>query len=158
MSSETTAGLIHIEMTLPTTPDAAFSRFTDDMFAWWPHEYTWAGVDLAAMYVQPKPGGHCIERDAKGNELVWGTVLESDPPRRLVFTWQIGPDRAPIANPEDASEIEVHFEARGPSETTFSFEHRHFDRHGDDGEIYRAALATEHGWPVILQRYAESFG
>jgi hypothetical protein len=33
-------------------------------------------------------------------------------------------------------------------------EHRDFDRHGEGAEGYRAALASEQGWPYILGRYA----
>lgn len=76
MSSNTTSGIIHIENTLPASSDTAFSRFTDDMVDWWPQEYTWAGDALVAMYIQPNAGGHCIERDERGNDQVWGTVLE----------------------------------------------------------------------------------
>jgi uncharacterized protein YndB with AHSA1/START domain len=82
-------------------------------------------------------------------------VLVWEPPHRLVFTWQISPRREPEPNPARASEVEVRFEAEGPSRTQVEFEHRHFDRHGEGGAEYQAMLGSPQGWPYILDCYVK---
>ncbi len=52
-----------------------------------------------------------------------------------------------------ASEVEVLFEPEGQG-TRVELSHRAFERHGDDGESYCAALGSEQGWRYILERYA----
>ncbi|MFG2061660.1 SRPBCC domain-containing protein [Micromonospora sp. NPDC048871] len=81
----------------------------------------------------------------------WGRVLIWDPPGRLVFTWQIGPDRAPVPDPALASEVEVQFTPAAAG-TLVEVTHRHFDRHGEAAEGYRQALTA--GWSELLSRFA----
>jgi len=109
------------------------------------------------------PGGH-RHRPPRGRFLLrarphgftchWGRVLAWDPPTRLVFAWQIAPDRAPEPNPAKASEVEVRFHPSDPTSTRVDLEHRAFPRHGDAADTYRQALASPQGWPLILARYA----
>jgi uncharacterized protein YndB with AHSA1/START domain len=132
--------------------ERAFAAFAD-LGTWWPPEYSWAGDVLEEIGIEPREGGHCYELGPHGFRCDWGRVTAWEPPRRLVFTWQIGPQREPAPDPARASEVEVRFEA-----TSVTLEHRGFERHGPDHENYRAALASEHGWPYILGRYAASLG
>jgi uncharacterized protein YndB with AHSA1/START domain len=131
-------------------PERAFTAFAD-LGAWWPPEYTWAGETLQEIGIEPRADGHCYELGPHGFRCDWGRVTAWEPPRRLVFTWQIGPQREPVPDPAKASEVEVRFEPG-----SVALEHRGFERHGPDAENYRAALASEHGWPYILERYAAS--
>lgn len=144
---------IRITRTVPAPANRAFELFTDDLSTWWPAEYTWAQETLETIAIEPEEGGRCFERGPHGFECDWGRVLTWDPPRRLVFTWQISPERVPEPNPNRTSEIEVRFEEEGPSTTRVAFEHRGFARHGDGGAGYRAAMASSQGWPYILDRY-----
>jgi uncharacterized protein YndB with AHSA1/START domain len=138
-----------------TPIEAAFTCFVDDIGEWWPREYTWADEDLAKMAIEPKIGGRCYERALDGHERVWGRVLEWEPPGRFVFSWQITPDRKAIADPADASEVEVTFREREDEMVTeVELVHRGFERHGDGGDAYRDAMADRDGWPYILDRYA----
>jgi uncharacterized protein YndB with AHSA1/START domain len=83
-------------------------------------------------------------------------VLIWDPPRRLLFTWQIGPQREPIPDPDRASEVEVRFSETGDGGTLVAIEHRRFERHGDAGEQYRKNLDLPQGWPYLLACYAKA--
>jgi uncharacterized protein YndB with AHSA1/START domain len=141
-------------VTVPAPAERAFEAFTTGLAGWWPPEYTWARDVLETIAIEPRQGGRCFERGPHGFECDWGRVLAWDPPRRLLFTWQIGPDRVPEPNPEKASEVEVRFVENGDASTRVELEHRAFARHGDDGEGYRDALASPQGWPYILDRYA----
>jgi uncharacterized protein YndB with AHSA1/START domain len=95
-------------VTVPVPAEAAFAAFVD-LAGWWPPEYTWAADTLEAIGIEPREGGHCLERGPHGFTLHWGRVLAWEPPARLVFTWQIAPDRVPQPNPAKASEVEVRF-------------------------------------------------
>ena len=109
---------------------------------------------LEDIGIEPREGGHCFERGPDGFTCHWGRVLAWDPPARLVFAWQIAPDRVPEPNPAKASEVEVRFDPAGPSGTRVELEHRAFARHGESGDTYRQAMASPEGWPLLLDRYA----
>jgi uncharacterized protein YndB with AHSA1/START domain len=141
-------------ITVQLPPDGAFARFTEGMSGWWPREYTWAQEALEAIAIEPMVGGRCYERGPHGFSCDWGRVVECEPPALLVFTWQISPQRVPQPDPERASEVEVRFTAAGTGATRVELEHRDFERHGTGAESYRSAMTSEHGWPLLLERYA----
>lgn len=136
--------------------DRAFALFTEELSSWWPSEYTWSKDTLDTIAIEPAEGGRCFERGPHGFECDWGRVLDWEPPRRLVFSWQISPTRVPEPNPEKASTVEIQFEADGPETTRIAFEHRDFANHGDGSAEYRAAMASPRGWDYILERYEDS--
>lgn len=147
---------IHRTMTVPTSAKRAFAVFTEELASWWPAEYTWSQDVLKTMAIEPGEGGRCFERGPHNFECDWGRVLVWEPPRRLVFTWQISPKREPEPNPAKASEVKLRFEAEGPFTTRVAFEHRHFARHGEGGAEYRAVLDSPQGWSYILDCYVKS--
>ena len=57
------------------SPMRAFEIFTLEMGKWWPHGRTPAKNAHAAIVMEQKKGGRWFERDAEGNETLWGTVL-----------------------------------------------------------------------------------
>ncbi|MFI0791808.1 SRPBCC family protein [Micromonospora rubida] len=140
---------------VPASAERAFAVFTGALTDWWVREYTWSGpAALAELGIEPHAGGMLYEIGPYGFRSDWGRVLTWDPPRRLVFTWQIGPDRVPVPDPAQASEVEVLFLPEGPERTRVEVEHRHFDRHGEAAEGYRQALTA--GWHELLSRYLAS--
>jgi uncharacterized protein YndB with AHSA1/START domain len=126
----------------------AFVAFAD-LQSWWPREYTWSGDVLEEIAIEPREGGRLYEVGPHGFTCDFGRVLAWEPGRRLAFTWQIGPSREPVPDPARASEVEVRFE-----DGAVEIEHRGFERHGDAGEGYAAALGSEQGWPYMLRGYA----
>lgn len=132
------------DLTIP--PDVAFELFTDEFGRWWPPEFSWSGADgLTDMGlldgVLYELGPHSMQWD-------WGRVLTWEPGRRLVFSWQIGPDRVPVPRAEDATEVEVTFD-----DSTVRVVHRGWERHGAAGDGYRKNF--EEVWPYVLGRFAE---
>lgn len=144
---------LHTTLLVPTPIERAFSVFTEHVADWWVKEYTWCGPDaLVEIGIEPGEGGMAYEIGPHGFRSDWGRVLLWRPPHRLVLSWQIGPDRAPVPDPARASEVEVRFSTAPDGRTQVDVEHRHFDRHGADAEGYRQALTA--GWHELLSRYA----
>ena len=138
---------------VPATADRAFEVFTGRIGRWWVKEYTWSGpAALAELGIEPRAGGMLYEIGPHGFRADWGRVLDWQPPHRLVFNWQIGPDRAPVPDPAKASEVEVRFTAEADNATRVEVAHRGFDRHGEAAQGYRRALTA--GWHELLSRYA----
>jgi uncharacterized protein YndB with AHSA1/START domain len=143
-----------VTLEVPLAPERAFARFTDGIGEWWPPEYTWSQAKLEAIGVEPGAGGMCWERGPHGFRCDWGRVLAWEPPDRLVLSWQISPSRVPEPDPERASEVEVRFTPAGDGATRVALEHRGFERHGDGGADYAAAMGSPQGWEYMLGRYA----
>jgi uncharacterized protein YndB with AHSA1/START domain len=148
---------IHAEVTVPLRADDAFARFTRHLDRWWPRDYTWSKDVLEEIGMERREGGLCFERGPHGFRCDWGRILEWKPPGHLVFTWQIGPHREPVPDPERASIVHVTFAESAEGDSTHVvLQHTLFERHGEGAEAYREALASAHGWPFILECYANS--
>ena len=145
---------IRASVTIDAPPADAFAGFTDGMGTWWPRAFTWSGELLERIGIEGRMGGFCFEIGANGMRLDWGRVSAWEPPGRLAFTWQIGPDRVPQPNPSQASEVEVTFAAARDDRTTVSVEHRGWERLGAGGADYREQLAGSGTWETILAAYA----
>lgn len=158
MTRPVTGDAIRRTMVVAAGIDKAFEVFTSGLASWWPPEYTWSGDALDTIGIEPRRDGPCYEIGPHGFRVDWGRVLDWEPPRWLVLAWQISPRRQPVPDPAGASEIELRFVEEGPASTRVEFEHRAFDRHGDESGDYRAALESPGGWPYILDRYAAAVG
>jgi uncharacterized protein YndB with AHSA1/START domain len=142
-------------VSVQASPERAFEVFTEGLGSWWPREYTWSQDVLEEIGIEPRADGLCYERGPYGFRCDWGRVLAWEPPRRIVFTWQIGPNREPQPDPGRASEVTVRFGDDGGGGARVELEHRAFDRHGEQGADYAAALGSQQGWPFMLARFAE---
>jgi uncharacterized protein YndB with AHSA1/START domain len=145
---------IHAGVVASVSGERAFEVFADELASWWPPEYSWSQDVLEDIGIEPHEDGLCFERGPYGFRCDWGRVLVWDPPRRLVFAWQISPRREPEPNPAKASEVQVRFTDNGEGGTSVELEHRRFERHGDDGAEYARMLGSQQGWPFLLDRFA----
>lgn len=136
------------------TPEQAFTAFTGRMDEIKPREHNLLGAPIVSTTLEPRVGGHIVDRAEDGSECRWARVLAYDPPDRLVFSWDIGPTWQLEPDSENASEVEVRFVAEGPEHTRVSLEHRHLDRHGPGWPAVRDGVAGDGGWPLYLSRYA----
>ena len=134
--------------------DRAFRVFTEDFGRFQPREHNLLAAEIAETVFEPREGGHIVDRGVDGSECRWARVLAYEPPSRVVFSWDIGPDWQIVADPENASEVEVRFIAESPERTRVELEHRNLDRHGPGWEAVRDGVATDQGWPLYLDRYA----
>lgn len=135
-------------------PTKAFATFTERLGDFKPAEHNLLGVPIAETVVEPRVGGHIIDRGTDGSECRWARILAFDPPDRLVFSWDIGPTWQVEADPARTSEVEVRFVGLPEGGTRVELEHRHLDRHGPGWESVRDAIGGDQGWPLYLDRYA----
>jgi uncharacterized protein YndB with AHSA1/START domain len=133
--------------------DEAFETFTAGMSAWWPLRTHSVGEERAeSVEVEPHAGGRVVEQIAGGERSVWAHVLAWEPPHRLVYSWYPG------RSPDDATEVEVRFEADG-DRTRIELEHRGWERLRDRPEVTRPSHRTyASGWDTVLGHYREATG
>jgi uncharacterized protein YndB with AHSA1/START domain len=134
--------------------ERAFQVFTDDIVSWWNPDHHILRAELAEMVFEPRVGGHIIDRGVDGSECRWARVLAYEPPRRVVFSWDINLQWQLETDLDKTSEIEVTFIEQGPDRTRVELEHRNLDRHGEDWENMAGAVGSPGGWPSGLARLA----
>ena len=155
MTTQARATSISHEILVAAPIERAFKVFTEDFGAFKPREHNMLSVDIAETVFEPREGGHIYDRGADGSECRWARILVYDPPKRVVFSWDISPRWQVESDPDKTSEVEVRFTAESPARTRVELEHRHLDRHGDGWEGVREGVDSEGGWPLYLQRYAD---
>jgi uncharacterized protein YndB with AHSA1/START domain/uncharacterized protein YciI len=133
---------IRRQVIVPGPVETAFAVFTDEIGHWWPLEdFSVHGKDATVAFHESR----VVERGPGGEEAVWGTVLDWQPPHRLRITWHPGHEEA------KATEVEVTFAAVTDDQTLVTLEHRGWERLADP-----AAARSEYdqGWPAVLGLYA----
>jgi len=146
---------IETSVKVPVPPEHAFGMLTAGLGTWWPAEYSWGPEVLDTHELEPREGGRIAEVSVHGNRWDWGRITAWEPPHRLVFDWQIGPDRVPTPDPSACSEVEWRVEADGDGSVVHVV-HAGFDAYGDAGSDYRAGLASEQGWPYMLASFVDT--
>jgi uncharacterized protein YndB with AHSA1/START domain len=138
--------------------ERAFSVFTEGFGSFKPREHNMLEVEIAETVFETHEGGHIYDRGVDGSECRWARVLTYEPPDRVVFSWDISPQWQIETDLDKTSEVEVRFLAETPERTRVELEHRNLDRHGEGWEQERAAVDSEGGWPLYLQRFGELLG
>jgi uncharacterized protein YndB with AHSA1/START domain len=134
-----------LEIDVACTLDDAFRTFTERIHEWWPVGHHSLGQERVVLVAfEPVLGGRLFERWDDGTERGWGVIDVWDPPRRLVFSWQLN------AEQPAATEVEVTFTAEG-DRTRVRLEHRHWHRLGAGGPAARASYDA--GWPRVVGKY-----
>jgi uncharacterized protein YndB with AHSA1/START domain len=138
--------------------EKAFAVFTERLGDFKPPEHNLLEAPIAETVFEPRVGGHIYDRATDGTVCRWARVLVYEPPRRIVFSWDIGPTWQLEINPENASEVEVRFIEETADRTRVELEHRNIDRHGPGWEAVADGVGHDQGWPLYLARYAALFG
>ena len=143
------------ERPLVCDPATAFRLFSTDLSSWWPREYSFSQDALERLWIEPQVSGTARERDAEGNEIVWGFVVACDPGGRLTLRWMIEPARTLQPDPARASRLTLTWSPEGDG-CRVRLVHDEFDRHVADPGPYRDGLAGSPGWPRLMDLYAEA--
>jgi uncharacterized protein YndB with AHSA1/START domain len=155
--TQTAAAVVHKQIVVQAPQEKAFAVFTERLGDFKPPEHNLLTVAIAETVFEPRVGGHIYDRGTDGSECRWARVLAFDPPRRVVFSWEIGPTWQLETEPENASEVEVRFIAETPDRTRVELEHRNIDRHGPGWQAVAEGVGGDQGWPLYLERYAALF-
>jgi len=155
--TQTAAAVVRKQIVVEAPLDKAFAVFTERLGDFKPPEHNLLAVPIAETVFEPHVGGHIYDRGTDGSECRWARVLAFDPPRRVVFSWDIGPTWQLETEPENASEVEVRFIAESADRTRVELEHRNIDRHGPGWEAVAEGVGHDQGWPLYLERYAALF-
>lgn len=142
------------ELKLNIPSRVAFQKFVNELNEWWPKEYTWSGDKLGEIKIDAKQGGLCTEIGPNGFRCDWGTVVEFFPNQRIKLKWQISSQRAPIPDPDRASDLTFDF-ITDDHATTIKLEHFNFENHGENADQYRKMMGSEQGWDYILSRFRQ---
>ena len=142
------------QIVVPVPQERAFEVFTAGFGDFKPPEHNLMDSPIARTVFEPRVGGHIVDVAEDGSECRWARILAYEPYDRVVFSWDIGPDWQLVADPDNASEVEVRFIAESPERTRVELEHRNIDRHGPGWEAVRDGVAHDAGWPLYLDRYA----
>ena len=127
-------------------PAHAFETWTSRASSWWPVEHTVSAERGLEVVFEPRAGGRIFERTPAGAEIEWGRITDWDPPRRLVYQWHIA------ADPTDATEVEIVFEAVEDESTRVEVEHRGWEGLAPEkGRSWREA--NQGGWDGVLPSY-----
>ena len=157
MTQQTTA-VVRREITVQAPIERAFSVFTARFGDFKPPEHNLLEAPIAETVFEPRVGGHIYDRAVDGSECRWARILAFEPPDRVVFSWDIGPQWQLEADLDNASEVEVRFIAETPERTRVELEHRNIDRHGPGWQSVADGVGNDAGWPLYLSRYAALFG
>ena len=152
--TQTSAAVVRREIAVEAPIETAFAVFTERFGDFKPREHNLLNAPITETVFEPRVGGHIYDRGADGSECHWARVLVYEPPRRVVFSWDIGPTWQVETEPDNTSEVEVRFTAETPDRTRVELEHRHLDRHGPGWEAVSDGVGHDEGWPLYLQRYA----
>lgn len=137
---------LHRTITVPWSPERAFTRFTAELGSWWPlRSHSVGGARTVRCGFEGRVGGQLYEELADGSRSVWGTVLAWEPPSRAVFTWHPG------RTPDTAQQVEIRFTAEGRG-TRLDLIHTGWERLGAAARKTRRAYPL--GWIYVLNCWA----
>jgi uncharacterized protein YndB with AHSA1/START domain len=157
MTQAEATAVVRRQIVVEAPIEQAFTVFTDQFGDFKPPEHNLLGVPIAETVFEARVGGHIYDRGVDGGECRWARVLAYEPPHRVVFSWDIGPQWQLEPDPERTSEVEVRFVAEAPDRTRVELEHRHIDRHGPGWQAVAGGVGDEAGWSLYLNRYAALF-
>lgn len=146
MSDALVIEVVRKTVTVSCTVEGAFRIFTADAASWWPVESHSIHEEVQEIVFEPKRGGEVYEVSSGGERGHWATVLEWEPPHRLVLAWNI------LRRDDEPTEVEVRF-LPAQDGTRVELEHRGWERLVGGSAKRRAEYDT--GWDFVLGRYVE---
>jgi len=156
--TRTDATVVRRQVVVNAPQAKAFAAFTGRFGDFKPPEHNLLAAPIVETVFEPRPGGHIYDRAADGSECRWARILAYEPPDRVVFSWDIGPQWQIETDTDRTSEVEVRFVPDGPGRTRVELEHRHLDRHGPGWQSLADGVGEDQGWPLYLARYAALLG
>jgi hypothetical protein len=127
------SGIISKEIKIRGSKMSIFIIFLEEIFYWWPGEYTWSGDKLVNLTIANEINGLCTETGPYNFRCDWGRITELIKGERIGMKWQIGINRQPVPDPDMASDLLIEFKDAG-NVTFLSLKHYNFQHHGEGFE------------------------
>ncbi len=125
-----------------------FELFTHRTATWWPLATgTHRGVNAVDIVIEPRSGGLVYETAHDGSRVVWGRVLDWEPPTHFAYSYR------PFAD-ERTTEVRVWFDAITPARTEVRVHHLGWEAHGALGTQRAASYLG--GWERKLELLARA--
>jgi uncharacterized protein YndB with AHSA1/START domain len=145
MSDALVIEVVRKTVSVDCTVEEAFRIFTTDAASWWPVESHSIQQSVSEIVFEPHAGGEVYEISESGERGHWATVLQWEPPNRLVLAWNI------LEREGDLTEVEVQFHPEGDG-TRVELEHRGWENVVREAPAKRDNYDT--GWAYVLDQYA----
>ena len=130
----------------------AFDVFTTGLTRWWPHDHGVGKKPIQKVLMEPRLGGRWLEISQDGSETSVATIIQWEPPHRLVMVWQVNAQWKPDVSMQ--SEVDVRFTAEGANATHVELLHHKFETMGAQaGASLRKDVNA--GWPGLIERFAQ---
>ena len=113
--TQAAAQVVRRHIVVPVPIEEAFDAFTGRFGDFKPPEHNLLATPIAETVFEPRVGGHIYDRATDGTECRWARVLVYEPPRRVVFSWDISPTWQVETEPDNTSEVEVRFISEDPT-------------------------------------------
>lgn len=144
MSDSLVIEAVRKTVTVDCTVEEAFRIFTTDTISWWPVERHSIHKTIREIVFEPDVGGAVYEIGTNGERGHWATVLEWEPPTKLVLAWNI------LKREGEPTEVEIRFLPEDAG-TRVELEHRGWENLADSGAEKRENYDS--GWDVVLGKY-----
>jgi uncharacterized protein YndB with AHSA1/START domain len=138
--------IVRKSVTVDCAVEEAFRIFTADAMSWWPVDsHSLQGSEVREIVFEPNVGGEIYEVAESGERGHWATVLEWEPPNRLVLAWEVSPGIV-------GTEVEVQF-LPGDDGTRVELEHRGWENAAAGASVKRDDYDS--GWGYVLGKYGD---
>jgi uncharacterized protein YndB with AHSA1/START domain len=145
--TKATVDPVRKSVAVKVAPARAFEFFTREIGRWWPLATHSVGLEEADnVSFGSAVGDQLVETGVGGTKAIWGTVLRSEPPHRIAFSWHPG------RSGNEATLVEVTFTPDADGGTVVELVHSGWERWADgeaQAENYRQ------GWNPVLSAFAD---
>lgn len=148
--SETTVTVATVKKSIevPLPPERAYEVFFAEIGTWWPLATHSVGLERAlSVSGGAAAGDELLETLIDGTTSVWGSVVESDPPRSATLSWHAGRPA------DEATRLELTFTESGDGGTLVELVHSGWERWADGAT---QAAGYNEGWDIVLAHYVRS--
>ncbi|HHB83727.1 MAG TPA: ATPase [Devosia sp.] len=139
------------EVVVNASPQRAFEIFVQKTGNWWPVEHSLV-QGRKDVIIEPFPGGRWYELGENDTQYQWGEVVEAEPGKRLLISWQLSDEWE--FDPGSASQVEVVFTVEG-DKTRVTLTHRDFENMGPKADDTYKSLSADFGWTSIFDSYSK---
>ena len=145
---ETSERVVEKSVTVAVPVERAFRVFTEEIATWWPlrtHAVDTGRSDVVVL--EGRLGGRLYERTPEGEEHLWGTIVDWEPPHRIVYSWHPG------RGEETAQEVVVTFGADLDG-TRVDIRHSGWEKLGD--RLEEVVASYDEGWDKVIACYVSA--